>query len=612
MPSPVQIFYDERQIVPAPTMSISKEFIYSNDNIIGYTYVFNLQGYASSINTKLNTTISTLQNTVKSLDDIQSTLHRNGKYFRATCPSTGTDIIRAYGGQLRSFDVQETDNKWTQYAKYSAQIEFSRVLFSNGANIDIASDSTTGTNNTTTNDLLKLKSYSDNWNFTVSEEDMYKYYTSENMMEDYTQIQVEYTVNATGKHYYYDESNTTVPAWVAAKNFVQKKMYDQLSLFYNSSPLGYFAFPNTSYNSNETNGLPALNNTHSYDNVGVSAFPILGQSLRDWYAIFNEKINCSTSETEGTFSATYSCTLRFVNSANNGGEYTMDYATHSFDVSYDKTRSFEDVTTNITVNGTVTGMLRTNILQVADDGQVFQLPSNGVFLATAIDIGNKYYNALNSFNLQIANGDHSDLQEDFKRRLYINYQTLFPESSDTPCYNPLDQKLAEAKSFTVSHNYNEGSLTYTAEYDNERSCAAERGFQTLTITEDDPVPLIAEFVIPGRENGPIIQSLNSYSHKKVTLEFTGTTRKGCDTGTPWAPGFSGSNLCDTSSYVHLPEKVQLMIDQTENFAECNKQAMLPTSHNISYNPVNGDYTLTKSYTVCPYNPGAPVPENGCD
>lgn len=608
MPSPVQVYYDERRIVPAPTITINKEFIYSNDAIIGYTYVFNLQGYASSINTKLNTTNSTLQNTIKSLEDIQTTLHRNGKYFRVTCPDSGTDLIRAYGGQLRSFDVQETENKWVQYAQYSAQIEFSQVLF-NGTNVEIASDSTTGTNNNTTFDLLKLKSYNDNWNFTISEEDMYRFYTSENMMEDYTQIQVEYTVNATGKHFYLDQTNQTIPAWVAAKNFVQEKMYDQLSLFYNSSPLGYFTFPNTNYDSNESSG-PLLNNAHSY-NAGVSAFPILGQGLPSWYRIFNEKISCSTSETEGSFSATYSCTLRFTNYADNGGEYTMDYATHTFDVSYEKNRSFDASTTNITVNGTVTGMLRTNILATAVDGQVFRLPSNGVFLASAIDIGNKYYNALVSFNNQLANADHSDLKDDFKTRLYINYATLFPETTSNPCGGNLAERLAEPKSFTVTHNYNEGSITYNAEYDNERSCAAERGFQTLTITEEDPVPIIAEFIIPGRENGPVIQNLNTYSHKKVTLEFSGTTRKGCDTGTPWAPGFSGSNLCDTASYVHIPDKVELMLTQTENAASCSLHTMLATSHNINYNPVNGDYSVSKSYTICPYNPDAPPPPGGC-
>lgn len=611
MSSPIKVYYDGQWISPGPTISINKEFIYSNDTVIGYTYVFGLNGYASSFNKKNGNTSSTLKNVVQSLDDIQNTLHRNGKIFRLYCQDTDTDMVTAYGGHLRSFDVQESDNKWVQYARYSAQIEFTRVIF-NGNNIDIASDTA---HTKYALQLLKLKSFSDNWSFNTSEDSLYKYYRGfddikqKYTAEDYSQIEVEYTINATGKHYYLD-GPTTRQAWEVAKDFVQTKLYDQLLLFKQSSPLGYFNFATSTYNSNEVGNLPPLNQSHSYY-TNTIAHPILSSSLAANYKIFNEKINCSTSESDGTFSATYSCILQYVHKPDDNN--FISAATHSFDVSYEKTRSFESNLTSINVNGTVTGLLQTNIIgsPALLDGGTFVLPANGPFLATGLDISSKYFNALTSFNNQIANLDHTDLKDDFKSRLDINYATLFPDTSgSTACVPNLVLKLGVPKSFSISHNYGDGSLTYTAEYDNERACAVDRGFETLTVTEEDPVPIIAEFVVPGREDGPIIQSLGTYTHKKVSLEFSGTTRKGCTTGTPWAPNFSGTGVCDTDYYVAVPSGIDNYLAYTEQAAQCSYQQMIATSHNINYNPVDGSYSLSKNYIICPYN--SSTSRTGCE
>jgi hypothetical protein len=605
MGSPIKVYYDDKLLSPGPTVSINKEFIYANDTVIGYNYVFNLQGYASSVSTKNGNTDSNLKNTVQSLEDIQTVLNKNGKIFRLHCPDSGLNILRAFGGHLRSFEVQETDNKWVQYAKYSAQIEFTRVLFAENIGATIGIDQDTA-HSEYSSYLVKLKTFSDTWTFSTSEESLYKYYTgldditSTYITEDYSQIQVEYTVSATGKHYYFEDVQTK-QAWEVAKDFVQLKLYDQILLFRNSSPLGYYNFPTTTYNSNEVGNLPPLNQSHSYF-TGVKTHPILSSLLGASYRIFNEVINCSSSESDGTFSATYSCILQYVSATDAN---LIEGAIHSFDVSYEKTRAFESNTMSINVNGTITGLLRTNILVDIIDGQVLILPKNGPFLVLRQDRGNKYFNALQSFNNQIADITHSDLKDSFKSRLDINYKTLFPETNEpTECVPELKLKLGVPKSFNVTHNYSEGSVSYTAEYDNERACSVERGFETLTVTEEDPVPIIAEFVVPGRENGPVMQSLNSFTHKKVSFEFSGTTKKGCTTGTPWSPGFTGV-ICDTDQYVSVPQKVNNLIQSTEAACVCDQTPLIPTSKTINYNPVDGSYSLSRSYIVCPYNPDAP-------
>jgi hypothetical protein len=605
MSSPIQVKYDDVIIDPGPMVTVNKEFIYANDSIIGYTYTINLKGYASSINKKFETTNSNLVNTIQSLDDIQNTLHRNGKTLKLYCPDSGTNQLVAHGGILRSFDVEETDNRWTQYARYSAQIEFNSVFFKDQG-IAIAFDSQTGSSSTYS--LYQgIKSYNDNWSFNTSPETINKSYLVRNYKEDYTQIEVEYTISATGKHFFDTNGNeTTRPAYINAKEFVQKKLREQIQTFYDSSPLGYISFSGNSYDSTQSNNLPRLTQSHSVYPIISSHYPILGENIRDNYRIFNETINCSSSESDGSFSATYSCIIRYFPFLNDGiiTDKTMMHANHSFDLAFNKVRNFDSNNMTITVNGTITGMLQTNIIAAGLDGNPMLLPPNGPLIFMSPDQMTKYYNALYCFNNYIADATHTDLKDEIKTRFDINHLTLFPGTSQfSPCGGEdLQLKLGEPKTFNVTHNYKDGTINYSAEYDTDRNCAIERGFETLTITEEDPVPIIAEFIVPGRSGGPIIQSLNSYTSKKVSLEFSGTSRKGCDTGTPWAPNFSGTTVCNTDYYVHIPEKVLSLIENTEEYAAIlSKTCLLPTSYNTNYNPVDGTYSLNKSYIVCPYN-----------
>ena len=128
----------------------------------------------------------------------------------------------------------------------------------------------------------------------------------------------------------------------------------------------------------------------------------------------------------------------------------------------------------------------------------------------------------------------------------------------------------------------------------------ERGFETFTVTESDPVPVYAEFMVPGRSGGPIIQDLNTNKVKHITFDFQGTTRKGCVAGTPFSVDYSGafsgvfSDVCGTQDYVNIPQNVLCMINDTETL----HPQLIPESYSISYNPIDGSYKLTKSYIVC--------------
>lgn len=591
--SKIRVFYDGLELIPAPTISIKKEFIYANDNIIGYTYNININGYASSVNKENNNYVSNITNTVNALDNIHFILHKNGKNLTITCDDT--EIFRAEGGQLRSFNVEESDNKWVQYTKYSASLEFSNIGYSIGTTVSIADDTLSADS---FDYLVKLKNYNDSWNFQASEEEVYSFYiVPGTASEDFSRFNVTYTISATGKHYY-DTNGNLIPAWVAAKNFVQQKIYHQILTFKNASPLSFYFLPNTSYNSNEISG-PLLNNALSSTYTGATLYPLLNNNLINNFSIFNESINCTTSESDGTFSATYSCVCKKIN------QTWMPYSIHTFDIAYDKTRDFKEINNTISVNGTVTGMLETNILANVADGSILVLPNNGSFIGSDVpgDYVTKYFNALRDFNMYIADATHSDLQPAYKTALNVTYGTLFSLTDlATSCIDLTT--LVDPQSFSINHNYATGSIEYSIEYNTNRACSRSRGFETLTISEEDSVPIIAEFVIPGREEGPILQFLNTNSNKKISMEFKGVTKKGCIVGTPFNVDFQGEGLCKTEDYVNIPDVVKQIFLQTENGALALGSQLITESHNINYSPVTGDYTASKKYIICP----PPLPE----
>lgn len=611
MSNPVTVTYGGQPLIPAPILSVNKEFIYANDSIIGYTYVININGYATNIQN------SNFINTVLQLKDVQNILHQNGKSLIVQCD--GANLITAHGGTLRSFNMQDTENKWFNYAKYSASIEFSNVYFGTGVNTEIAEDSTTG--GVLTPDLLGLRSYNDNWTFNIGEEDMYSYYSrvsSSNIVniEDYTKINVQYNITANGKHFF-DNNNNLIPAWQRAKNFVQHKLWNQIDIFRTKGPLGNAIFNSTNYNSTDiqTHVTTTLANSHtSISNTTPTILPILGGSINSQYKIYNEIITCSTSESDGSFTATYNCILkRFVGA---GATFPQD-SIHTFTVSYDQTRDFDSGNRTISVNGTVQGLIRTNILApttyggaaTESTGQVFSLPSNGYFVDTLhTSESTKYTYALKDFTTFIGKKSSysvfsaDDLSDAFKQVLEINYASLFPDTNPIALFTcaeggvTLRSILALPQSFNVSHNYSDGTISYTAEYSTERSCAMERGFETFTVTENDAVPIYAEFTIVGRSSGPLIQNLNTNKAKTITFDFEGTTRKGCVLGTPFSVDYQGilNDVCNTNNYLRIPQKVLCMINSTE----FNNPELIPQSYNISYNPIDGAYKLSKTYLVC--------------
>lgn len=618
--------YDGNVIEPAPTMSISKEPVYINDNFIGNKYIIDLKGYASSVLKSIDRNDSNIANCTNSLGYIENVLQRNGVTLEIYDTCAEQSAIVAVGSHVQSFST--TEGQWHNYIEYNCSIEFTdlTIIRSDGiGSVGINNDSIATQDPVMAELLLKIASYNDSWSFSIPENEAYLYYARISVpsnppvvaREDYTQINVQYTIKANGKHFY-NINNLTLAAWENAKIFVQYKLYNQIRMFRNGNLLSEMEFVNTNYNSLDPGNPSNAALTSSVDYTPVIP-PIIDKSIANRYAIYNESISCSTSETEGEFSATYSCVLKRFDPSVAAPQHSI----HTFTVQYDQTNDFSSSNRTITVNGSLQGMLPTNILTNINDGQAFVLPVNGQFLLFDNDFNSKFAYAWQDLITFIVNTDITDLRSNFKNVLSINYASLFPQTSnDSPCvvnkgYNFLYQILAEPKTLSIAKNYSQGTVDYTATFDTERSCAQERGFNNLTITEEDSVPVYAEHTIIGRTRGPLLQNLNTNKLKTITIKFDGVTRKGCVAGHPFSTGrsdldprYSGisADVCDTDGYVFLPPQIIDAYAQTEAGALILGQPLIRTSNNVTYNPVDGSYSIDRQYLVCP-----PVPSRqGCE
>jgi len=534
-----------QRIVPCPTIQIIPEIYYVNDEPVGYTYSVTLNGFANSLRKDLNpgSVDYGLDKTLTHIQYIQDIFSFNGGDLIIKNLEDPTNLIVAKGATIKSFNINESSNHWVNYAPYTIELEFNEIDFSGCHNTDtlLCNDSILKKYGGNTGDLIKteeyrIKDFSDSWSINVDEE-FYDIIPDDNTIQNST-FKVSYNINATGKHYYQedpndDEKSVLIPAWHQARNFVQDKLYTEVSLL-----IG-----------NINNGI------------------LLSSSLDGKYEIFNEIITCETSETNGTFSLTYTAIIKYIVD-------DSSYATHTITKNISVTDESQYNTT-VSVQGTIQGLILGGFIK---NPGTYSLPQNGTFIAYNSEyIGNKYYNALRFYKQHILDdSDEYNLNSNIVSKIFNNDLAIKGE--------PLTNKPI---SFNVDHNYHEGSITYSATYDSNFSRTYGRGYTNISITRDDPVDIVQEFIVPGRAEGPIIQKLNMKSSKKVSVSINGAVdqNKNYD-------HLSNLGVCGTLP--SIPATLGSIIAE-EDAGMCIK-----TKDDRTINTIDGSFSFSLEYTY--YNP----------
>lgn len=557
----VIVYYrtEANRLAPAPTISISPEIYYSNDNPIGYTYNITLNGYANALRKELNAGSSDygLEPVLDHMGDIREIFDRNGGDLYIT--SSGNKIV-AKGATIKSITFNPSDNKWVNYAQYTIELEFNEVDFvgcSGNTPIDCAdsifhqvANAKNVCDNLVNLTSYKIKAFSDKWTFTIDERIYDNYSNVYNSSFD-----VSYTISATGKNYYVN--GKLIPAYQQAKLFVQQRLRDQIISLING------AVQIEADNMDSCAATKDITQIHDTDTTGGLASGM--NTLRNGspvFDVYNETISCDTSESDGSFSLNYKALIKRNDPAINP---LANAAIHTYtkDISTDNTSS-----ASISVKGSIRGLVRGGFIYY--DFNDFQLPANGSFITAKDGSETKYSNALAHYTSQI--GHSTDLLPSLKDKLNIKKSQLLIKGPDG---YPL------ATSFVLDHNYTNGTLSYTANYDRAQTLARERGYINVSIVRNDPIDMIQEFVVPGRYNGPIIQKLNMKTARTISINIDGATQenKTCSSITELCSYFPTFNIEGFSALIN------------------ERQDLIKTKEEYTSNPIDGSFSIALEYTA---------------
>jgi hypothetical protein len=595
----VKMYYgpidNDHRLVPAPDMSIRLEYQYSNDTIIGYSYIINLTGnitgldlrdvaYGGNIPDNPQYGIGAISDHIHKVRKI---LTQNGNILQVVNGDDNSIILKAKGGILRSLSFDESPNNWIHYAAFTASIEFHSVDFGSSTEScgTLFLDSTThtpGTAGIVDINKFKIKTFEDSWNISFNDVDSYSMVKNNDLGTNINinnhSFNIQYTISATGKHFFdYDNesagTSTLLPAWEQAKNFSQYRLYEQVTNLLNSVLKNSYPSGCVSSDGQNSINIPGSSSSGLLSNLGDSN-----------YKIYNETISCESSESDGTFSATYDAVVMTTKGHNS---WTGDGVKHTVNKSINKAYEGDAPITTININGTLEGMIEGGIIQ---SNVPLQLPSQGSFLIANSGAATKYANAKTVLDKIYSNSDYSngigvggkrDLKPAFKNALGATLAELEASASvDDPVPNP-----PHPTSFNLTHDYITGTINYSVEYSSNTACGKK--YNEITVQTTMPTKVIAVFNVPNSNACPTIQELGTYTAKTVSVTISG--RDESETGQPTninlVTELSNANPgCFAAGYLPIP-----LPSVGANYILTQKQ--------YTKNPIDGTYTVNLSY-IC--------------
>ena len=550
---------DSERLVPVPQISLEPEILYANDSVVGYNYILTLTGYITSLDLTKPMPDKPVGffETMTQMKKIRDVFKLNGGELLIT--SSEGDVLKATGGNLESLEFEQTDNNWVNYARYTTKIIFNEVFLGDCSGINIPGCSTlpelvdkSKSPNLIEMQKYKVKSFTDGWSIDVSDN---AYNSFGNFRNEH--IPITYNINSTGKHYFV--SDKLLPAWEQAKNFCQDRLHTQVSRLITNilktSP-----------------GSDSCSATDSLASLFDSGPPGLLSGLSDSsYEIYNEVIECESSESDGTFSVSYSALLK---KKLEGDTYSDPKSIHTYTVDKNRQRSSGSDNTSMTINGNIQGLIEGGLI---NNNDILEFPDNGVIIRSSNNpTETKYKNALASYN-KIMQG--KELKNGFVSSLGITYQSL-----NVNCSSTSPTSAPPCKTHSATHNYAEGTISYTAEYDDQISCVPNGvSYNDITINIEDPLPVIAEFIVPGRSGGPIVQKFIAETSRKISLSINGSV-------VPSQCIYDLDTLTDNICVSGLGLPAGIPSAQIANLK------LVSDDSNLNY--LDGSFTISRSYICC--------------
>ena len=647
----------ENRLIPAPFMSVSTQFNYADETIIGYSYTVNLNGTITSLDLRPEGDFvgtedyeySFGQNGIAEPRNIGSVIDHIHKIKKILTQNGGVLIIqdlnkkillRATGGILRDFSINEST--WSDTASYTASIEFNNVEFL-GSNVNFdpedcnnifIEDGTypsglAGNAGIINIEKYKIKSFEDNWSINFDNDEMSNFVyadsgiriepSSENDVGfNNISFGVQYTINAVGKQFFvYDSTKypRVLPAWQQAKNFVQYRLNKHVKGLISDILMGNPKIDGQNISSSGCYpGNKSVNELFNPGTSGLAENGLLEHLDRENYpfSVYNETISCEVSESEGSFSATYNAVIK---GHNKDSLFSTANSRHTFTKNINTEYANGNKIKNVSIEGNIEGLMPGGLINSPSG---IELPNYGSILIYnnqnkskyeyALECLNKIYNSNNYYKGLSRDAGKRDLNPLFKELLgVVNYGSGLIGSQITPNfeYQVVDNEYPpHPTNFNITHNYHEGNITYNVSYSNNN---CNRKYREVNIQTNEPADVIAVFNRPGSTQTektnyigcPMIQKLGTKTAKTVNI-----TINGLDLSTEGI--YNIGNDYQTTSWSNLS-----IFD-----CECDGQYLpinLPvlgngsvlTQKQYTHNPIDGSFTINLTYVVagtgCVYN-----------
>jgi len=592
---------------PAPLISITYNPYFAGDNIIGYDYTVVLSGYATVPTGQQQPTAAgnAKQVITRTRELIETIFNKNGAVLlvqgrkdNGNFDADSQELLRAWGSKIISISLEPNDNMWTNYIGYTVELSFNEIRFytpcEQGAaptpdlavcpNIVITNfpdNFNDGKQARDLNDIRyhKIKSFSDSWSFTVGDEN----YDRLGSALHNERFNITYTVTAQGFNYFVENASNTSnynfvkPSWEQAKDFCQTKLYEQLLRLNNELRiLPRKANSNDGRdpyaNSNPETAFTNLNDTQD----GIYSFPLAH------YKVYNEEIDTVASEAGGTFTINYKAIVKRYNTETYGALPEDHDVIHTVNPSKKFTDGGSVRNISLDINGKIEGLFVANLVKFPVDYNLQQFKELLVANSTT---GTKYDKAREYFK-KIMTTNSSDFIRDYKDYYGITYDLFEVVCGEAEGPIP--------SSFNVTHNYSDGVIEYSASFDSARICSGYSNYTNIDMILTDKVEQVAEIVIPGRITpGALVQRLNTYTPRTLTVNITGRTNKDCcwDIATDYAEG-----VCD------VPYVTTFNPRTSPNFG---LDTILPpraminavlTQDSNTLDPLTGSFSVTREYT----------------
>jgi hypothetical protein len=174
---------------------------------------------------------------------------------------------------------------------------------------------------------------------------------------------------------------------------------------------------------------------------------------------------------------------------------------------------------------------------------------------------------------------NDDLTENFKTFLNLDNTSLGLSCAGRP----------KSSKHNAAHNYFDGTITYSTQFDAAISCLDNTPIRLISIVENDKTPRIAEFIIPGRSGGPIIQQIGSDQPKTIDVNIQGYDK-------------ALINCCfDPSGILNkiCNEKIDLL--PTSGIPNKDQASLILTTDEYTTNSLDGSFSIQRVYICCDLN-----------